>query len=259
MKAMKAIILAAGRGSRIQGMTDDKPKCLTRLAGKTLLDWQLLALNAMGIDHIAVVRGYLAEQLQSKRFSSLDNPRWPETNMVVTLTCASALLLNDTCIVSYADIVYNASHIEKLILATGDIVLTYDRLWESLWQERFTDPLSDAETFKEKRGQLLEIGDKAQSMTEIAGQYMGLLKFTPKGWKIVEKQLNKLSQNQLDRLDMTALLRLLLEQGVAINVVPVEGKWCEVDSEHDLRLYENKISQVDKSDRYWMHDWRGKL
>jgi choline kinase len=179
--------------------------------------------------------------------------------MVVTLTCASALLLNDTCIVSYADIVYNASHIEKLILATGDIVLTYDRLWESLWQERFTDPLSDAETFKEKRGQLLEIGDKAQSMTEIAGQYMGLLKFTPKGWKIVEKQLNKLSQNQLDRLDMTALLRLLLEQGVAINVVPVEGKWCEVDSEHDLRLYENKISQVDKSDRCWMHDWRGKL
>ncbi|HAI68514.1 MAG TPA: transferase, partial [Gammaproteobacteria bacterium] len=109
----------------------------------------------------------------------------------------------------------------------------------------------------EKRGQLLEIGDKAQSMTEIAGQYMGLLKFTPKGWKIVEEQLNKLSQNQLDRLDMTALLRLLLEQGVAINVVPVEGKWCEVDSEHDLRLYEKKIYQVDKSDRCWIHDWRG--
>ena len=34
---------------------------------------------------------------------------------------------------------------------------------------------------------------------------------------------------------MTALLRLLLEQGVAINVVPVDGKWCEVDSEHDLK------------------------
>ncbi|HAI68513.1 MAG TPA: nucleotidyl transferase, partial [Gammaproteobacteria bacterium] len=126
---MKAIILAAGRGSRMQGMTDDKPKCLTSLAGKTLLDWQLSTLNAMGIDHIAVVRGYLAEHLQSKRFLPLDNPRWHETNMVVTLTCASSWLQNDTCIVSYADIVYHAAHIKKLIQATGDIVLTYDRLW----------------------------------------------------------------------------------------------------------------------------------
>ena len=52
---MKAIILAAGRGSRMKLLTDEIPKCLVKLRGKSLLDWQLSALRAAGITDIALV------------------------------------------------------------------------------------------------------------------------------------------------------------------------------------------------------------
>ena len=42
---MKAIILAAGRGSRMKNLTDEKPKCLIELHGKALLDWQIQAIK----------------------------------------------------------------------------------------------------------------------------------------------------------------------------------------------------------------------
>ena len=57
MKA-SAIILAAGRGSRMKELTEEKPKCLVELAGKPLLHWQLSALRAAQHERILVVRGY---------------------------------------------------------------------------------------------------------------------------------------------------------------------------------------------------------
>jgi len=55
---MKAIILAAGRGSRMKNLTDERPKCLVELRGNPLLDWQLAALLEAGIDRIAIDTGY---------------------------------------------------------------------------------------------------------------------------------------------------------------------------------------------------------
>ena len=60
---MKAIILAAGRGSRMKLLTDETPKCLIKLRGKSLLDWQLSALRAAGITDIAIVTGYRRDLL----------------------------------------------------------------------------------------------------------------------------------------------------------------------------------------------------
>ena len=58
---MKAIILAAGRGSRMKNLTSDKPKCLVKLHGKPLLEWQLESMYKSGISEIAVVTGYKNE------------------------------------------------------------------------------------------------------------------------------------------------------------------------------------------------------
>ena len=63
---MKAIILAAGRGSRMQNLTQKQPKCLVNLRGKALLDWQLEALRAAGISEIAIVTGYKRELLANR-------------------------------------------------------------------------------------------------------------------------------------------------------------------------------------------------
>ena len=55
---MKAIILAAGRGSRMGGLTDTQPKGLVSLRGKPLLEWRLASLRAAGIHEIALITGY---------------------------------------------------------------------------------------------------------------------------------------------------------------------------------------------------------
>ncbi len=117
---MRAIILAAGRGSRMGRLCAHQPKCLTILAGKSLLDWQLAALRAAGIQDLAVVRGYRLEKLTAPGLKYFDNRRWKETNMVSSLACADKWLSEETCIVSYADIVYHADIIKNLADADGN-------------------------------------------------------------------------------------------------------------------------------------------
>jgi L-glutamine-phosphate cytidylyltransferase len=250
---MRALILAAGRGSRMRSLTRHRPKCLVPFAGRPLLHWQLAALRAAGLDQIAIVGGYLREALVAPGCTHLDNPRWAQTNMVATLACADAWLRADSCIVSYADIVYHPNHIRALARVLGDIAITYDRLWKQLWIERFNDPLGDAETFRRAAdGTLTEIGGRAESLQAIEGQYMGLLRFTPASWARIRGWLEALPPAARDRLDMTGLLRRLLAQGTRIDTVPVEGRWCEVDSDEDLALYESRLNDL----KPWRHDWR---
>lgn len=254
---MRAIILAAGRGSRLKSYTQDKPKCLIELGGRTLLEWQLSALKEGGVKDIVIVAGYRKELLKGSGYIVIDNPRWQEANMVVTLCCARDYLLGEECIVSYSDILYHPNVVRALRGAGGDVTITYDRLWRQLWQERFSDPLRDAETFKiDASGFICEIGKKATSLAQIHGQYMGLLKFTPAGWGGIERLLRNINQDKIDRLDMTSLLQLLIERGKKINAVAIDGKWCEVDSEGDLRLYERKIKDKNQGKQTWHHDWR---
>jgi len=240
---MKAVILAAGRGSRMAERTDAKPKCLSLLAGRTLLDWQLEALRAAGIGDIGIVRGYRGELLAPPGVALFDNPRWQQTNMVGSLACAAGWLAADDCIVSYADIVYPGASVRALAAAPGDLVVAYDLDWLRLWRRRFADPLADAETFRvDAAGRLTEIGARAASVAEIMGQYMGLLRFTPRGWQTAAAHLARLPAAERDRLDMTALLRGLLGAGVPIATLALQGQWLEVDSGSDLELYERIVA-----------------
>lgn len=221
------------------GLTDHQPKCLSVLAGKTLLDWQLQAVRGAGIDEIGIVRGYRSSLLSQSGLRCFENQRWAESNMVVSLSCASEWLRTDVCIVAYADIVFPASTVGALARADGDICITYDVNWKQLWQRRFVDPLVDAETFRiDGHSRLLEIGGKPISLSEIQGQYMGLLRFTPTGWEKVEELLARLKPDVLDRLDMTSLLQQLIQNDVAVSAVPIAEPWYEVDSGSDLQLYE---------------------
>ncbi|WP_244147272.1 NTP transferase domain-containing protein [Desulfonatronovibrio hydrogenovorans] len=239
---MKAVILAAGRGSRLLTLTDDRPKCLVELKGKPLLHWQLEALREAGIHDILVVRGYCKDQITGD-FETTENPRWNETNMVATLMAARDWLLHQTCIVSYADIVYPCEAIHRLMQDGSSLSILYDINWLDLWQQRFEDPLSDAESFRlDEQGSLVDIGRKQVSIEEIQGQYMGLLKFTPKAARWVFDLLDK-SQELVDRLDMTSLLQLLMDQGKSIQAVPWDGPWCEVDNEIDLQVAK-EISRI---------------
>lgn len=241
---MKAIILAAGRGSRMKNMTDDRPKCLVELRGKPLLEWQLDALHAAGIGEIAIVTGYKRELLASRAPTEFHNPRWAETNMVSSLACAQEWLQAELCIVSYSDIFYGASAVESLMENQTSLAVTYDPHWLKLWEKRFGDPLLDAETFRLKAdGILAEIGNKPQSVGEVQGQYMGLLRFTPESWAEVVRIRSWLTSAECDRMHMTGTLQKVIEAGrVPVAAVPYEEPWGEVDSVDDLKQYESVIS-----------------
>ncbi|WP_421901384.1 phosphocholine cytidylyltransferase family protein [Maridesulfovibrio sp.] len=252
---MKAIILAAGRGSRMKERTDDQPKCMIKLMDKPLLHWQLGALRKGGVDDILVVRGYLAEKLQGD-FSTIDNPYWDKSNMVETLRQAAPWLTDEPCIVSYSDIVYHPDHVKAISESEYDIAMTYDTMWRKLWELRFADPLSDAETFFQENGTLKEIGQTALDYSQIQGQFMGLMRFTPKGWKTISDLLDTLGRDKVAKLDMTALFNLLIKEKINIGVIAVEGKWCEADSASDINAYEKQILKHSASHSTWSHDWR---
>jgi L-glutamine-phosphate cytidylyltransferase len=237
---MRALILAAGRGSRLRQLGDERPKCLVELAGRPLIERQVAALRRGGIGEIGVVRGYRAEMLAFAGLSYFDNARWAQTNMVASLVTAAAWLRAGPVIVSYADIFYRAALVHSLSVADGDLVITYDRAWRTLWTRRFADPLADAETFRTSdAGELLEIGGRTHRIEEIQGQYMGLLKFTPAAWRAVEALLHDLEATARDRLDMTGMLRRLLAAGtVRMGTVGTDGQWGEIDNPGDIALYE---------------------
>jgi choline kinase len=233
---MKAIILAAGRGSRMGHLTDDRPKCLVELRGNPLLELQLEAIRGGGITEIAIVTGYKRELLADRGLIEFHNPRWAETNMVSSLACAQEWLQADPCIVSYSDIFYEPSAVRSLMGCDADIAITYDRNWLVLWQSRFGDPLLDAETFRlNADGSLAEIGNKPNTVEEVQGQYMGLLRFTPEGWAEVLRIRAGLSQEDCDRMHMTGTLQQVIEsRQMKIHCVPYAGAWGEFDSVDDL-------------------------
>lgn len=236
---MKAIILAAGRGSRMQAATADRPKCLVEIKGRSLLSRQMEALTEAGIRDIAAVRGYRGTQLEPFGLTLFDNPRWAETNMVMSLYQARPWLSAGPCLVSYSDIFYTPETVKALAASPADIAISYDPNWLDLWSRRFPDPLADAETFRlDAMGRVVEIGGRAETVAEIKGQYMGLLKFTPAGWAKVAALVDGLSSEQRDRLDMTGMLARLIAAGHQISAVPAVGAWGEVDSESDLALYQ---------------------
>ncbi|OAN51499.1 NTP transferase domain-containing protein [Magnetospirillum moscoviense] len=236
---MKALILAAGRGSRMLALTEDRPKGLVELAGRPLLDYQLAALTGAGCGPIGAVTGYMADALEGRGLTLFHNPRWAQTNMVASLACAEEWLQDGPVVVSYSDIFYQAQAVQALLAADADIAITFDPHWLGLWQARFAEPLADAETFRrDDQGFLLEIGARAASLDEIQGQYMGLLRFTPAGWRRVQDLRQSLPPDQRDRLDMTGMLRRLLEQGARIQAVPAPFPWGEVDAETDLAVYQ---------------------
>jgi len=241
---MRAIILAAGRGSRMGHLGDDRPKCFVQLQGKPLIHYQILALRRAGVEEIGIVRGYRASMIDFPSISYFNNERWAETNMVSSLATAASWLRSGPVIASYADIFYRSDLIQRLASAPGELVISYDRAWLRLWSRRFADPLADAETFRiDDAGQLLEIGGKTTRIEDIQGQYMGLLKFTPAAWAVIETLLAKLDAPTRDRLDMTGLLRrLLIANEVRVSTLGTEGQWGEIDNPDDVALYQKMVA-----------------
>jgi L-glutamine-phosphate cytidylyltransferase len=237
---MRAIILAAGRGSRMGNLTNEIPKCLIKVRGKALLDWQIDALKSAGLNQLSVVTGYKRELISSRGLREFHNRDWATTNMLASLMCAEEWLSQEECIISYSDIFFEASAVDALIRSKAPLAITYDPDWLRLWSKRFSDPLDDAETFQiDKNECLVTIGEKPQSLSDVAGQYMGLLRFTPVGFAELRRSIASLSIDQLGKIHLTGVLKIIVDAGrLSVKAIPYRGVWGEVDSEEDLKLYD---------------------
>jgi choline kinase len=234
---MKGLILAAGQGSRMGELTRDKPKCLVCFNGRTLLDRQLAALKGAGLSEIGAVGGYRANQLRGLVDMPFKNARWRTTGIVESLCSASRWLSEDEVIVSYGDIFYGVDTVKALVTCDEDIAITFDPDWLDLWARRFEHPLSDAEYFECKDDEVTKIGGKIDGEVP-TGQYMGLIKLRPRGFKSLKRSIKDLDPDFARTIDMTSLLGILVGSGARVKAVPRVEPWGEVDHPSDLLLYE---------------------
>jgi len=247
---MKGIILAAGEGKRLKPFTNDNPKCLIQLEGKSILDRQIETMHSCGINDVIVVRGHLADRITRSDVRYYINPEYDTTNMVMTLWCAEKELAGEV-IVSYGDIVYNKEVLQRLIESRRDISVVVDLDWEKYWKQRFADPLKDAEAFKmDASGRINVIGQKANKLSDIDAGYIGLIKFTDKGISIFKQSFlnaKRVFENgqkpwgaprTFKNAYMTDMLQGLVNEGNQLYAVGIHGGWLEIDSCSDFELAE---------------------
>ncbi len=243
---MRAIILAAGEGARLRPYTLDRPKCLVELGGKPLLVHQVDALKTAGIKNITLLTGYRADQIKALGYPTLHNPNYAHTNMVATLMCSAELLDGgDDVLIAYSDILYEPRIIRALCACPEPMCATVDMLWLELWQIRMEDVLADAETLKlDDQLNVIELGKKPRSLSDIQGQYMGLIKlradFAPRvvdAYKQMDPQ-GLYDGYSLANMYMTSFLQCLIDQGYPLKAVCVKNGWLEIDTVNDLTLYD---------------------
>ena len=168
---MKAIILAAGQGTRLGTLTEHSPKTMVQYQGKCLIDHLLDTFASCGIEQPIVVTGYASSVLEAhladRKVTFAHNPDFAATNMVATLFCALRdIPEGEDVIVSYSDIIYRPSVLKQLIASEEPLSCVVDLKWRDLWQQRMDDPLNDAETLKiDEKGNIIEVGKSPAATT----------------------------------------------------------------------------------------------
>jgi L-glutamine-phosphate cytidylyltransferase len=254
---MKVIILAAGRGSRLTPLTDDKPKCLVKLFGKSLLEWQIEKFRKFGINDISVVTGYKKELISFDGIKIYHNKNFEKTNMIETLFCAKKEI-NEMVIVSYGDIIFQDDVIQKLIESKEDFSIIVDKEWKKYWDIRFDNPLDDAESLiLDSENNIKNIGQKTTTLDEIQGQYIGLMMFKGNSTEIIKnfyekmKKLSTIDKNPLNSnlpfelSYMTDFLQGLINEKYKLKAILIKNGWLELDSMQDYKIY-NKLYQEGK-------------
>ena len=258
---MKVIILAAGQGTRLRPLTDDRPKCMVEVSGKSLLNRQLETMYTCGIheEDIYILTGYKKEALTSymenTKINFINNDAYESTNMVCTLMCAEKVMQKEEDIlISYGDIIYTPEVLQRLMDTTKDMSVVVDNGWYEYWAERCENPLDDAETLiLDAYKNIVEIGQKTEDICKVQSQYIGLMRFRKEGLQAVLALAHKAKRNSAagealwrtsrtyEKMYMTDLLQGLIEEGNKLQAVEIRRGWYEVDCYEDIKLVEKEI------------------
>jgi len=239
---MKAIILAAGTGSRLHPYTKNTPKALVPLKGKPLLEYQLAQLRSQQINKIGIVTGYLAEQFKSYEIPLFHNPLFNESNMLYSLMQAREFFdINEDLLICYGDIIYSEEVLKKLKKSSFPITVSADKEWLSLWSKRMDNPLEDAESFiySTKTKAISELGQPLSSIKNAQAQYIGLIKIESKYIKQFCDEFDKLPASETQNMYMTTFIQHLIDVHIPVHASLHDRGWLEVDSCEDLHFYDS--------------------
>ena len=178
---MRPIIIGAGRGSRLNALTDDQPKCYAPIGGRRIIDWMLAALADAGLETPVFIGGYRIEQIQTDypQLTYCHNADWPNNNILASLFCAEEYM-GDGFVCSYADILYRPAVVRRALEHEAHIALCVDTDWRARYVDRSEHPEDDAETIAATGDRVLQV-NRTIPAVEASGEYIGVARFSAEG------------------------------------------------------------------------------
>ena len=237
---MKAVILAAGQGTRIRSVSGEHPKCLIEVDNTTILDHQLEALSMAGIDEVAIVVGYEKDQIvahvESRQSNSIsrihfiENPAFAITNNIYSLWLALDWLEGDSFIVLNADVIFSPEILKSAVHPYAPISMIVDPLWRD-------------ETMKViVEGDRVIRMNKRISREDFSGTYIGITVFC----KAIESRFFR-TMNELiaaGRVNdfFNSAVQQLANDGVQVGYTSTDGcAWAEIDDPLDLTFAQRHV------------------
>lgn len=243
---MRAIIIAAGMGSRLEHHTDERPKCMVSIGGRSILSFMLEAFDVNGIDDIHIVRGYLADRLTVDGATYWENPDYQNNNILLSLFCAEPAM-DGAFVTTYSDIVYGPQVVSSLLASDADIALVVDRRWHEAYEGRADHPPEQAElcTVEPGTNRVLEVGKHVSPADNPLGEFIGLAKFSARGGAQLRQVYHDVRASLGDnepfqaaalfrKAYQTDLLEEMIQRGLTVEAVPIDGGWREIDTVEDL-------------------------
>lgn len=241
---MKAIILAAGQGTRLKKYTENLPKGMLSFMGKTIIERQIEIYRKCRIDKIIIIRGFAAEKICYEGVTYYTNENYDSTNMVVSLMAAKQEFDEDV-IVSYSDILFEEQMLQKMMEAKGNYVVAVDDNWKAYWEKRYGRVDFDTESLSlDSENNIKELGLENPKLNDIDARYVGLLKFSRKGLEYIKQIYDDACRNYKDKpwqqsgktvqkAYMTDLLNAVIQSGEKIKAERFRNGWIEFDTNDD--------------------------
>jgi choline kinase len=240
---LKAIIVAAGMGRRLQPYTDDRPKCLVEVNGRSILQRQLEAYQMAGIEQVSIVRGYMAESIQVPGARYWENTQFRENNILVSLFHAEADM-EGGFLFSYSDIVFRPEVVRRVLEVEGDYALVIDRRWLDAYDGRKDHPVEEGEVARVDDGRVTLLGKKTMPPEQATGEFIGLARFSARAaakfrerYHERRRELAGKPYGRAPRFEVsyvTDLLNDLIATGEVMRPAFIDGGWREIDTVEDL-------------------------
>ncbi len=239
-----AVVLAAGRGTGLEPLTEDRPKVMLPVAGKPLLRWLVDAFKKQSINDITVVGGYQAQAIDTAGVKLVVNERHAQTGELASLACAADGLQTDT-VIAYGDLLFRSYILRDLLESDAPFSVVVDSSHtapsnRSVRDFAYCSAPDDRDLFGQKV-LLRHVASKGEEpgagrAQAPHGRWIGLLSVRGTGRERLQALIGELrGRDDFDTLDMPALLNALVEAGEEIEVKYVHGHWRGVNDLEDFR------------------------